>query len=160
MTVLTDADLYLRVAATLLASWGEYVRGATGAAAQHSPGVPTAVFPNEPERVVGHTALGDEHDAMDVRERALALLVGIAGEAAGTVVAPNDAAAKCSAGASCPNGPAYPPAVAGECRRAVFRPTAGGGLRARPWREAPRPHAAASAEKVLQSAVMEVMSVP
>jgi hypothetical protein len=29
MTVLTDADLYLRGAATLLASWEEYARGAT-----------------------------------------------------------------------------------------------------------------------------------
>jgi hypothetical protein len=57
MTVLTDADLYLRGAATLLASWGEYVRGATGAAAQHSPAVPTAVSPNEREGAVGHTAL-------------------------------------------------------------------------------------------------------
>jgi hypothetical protein len=32
MTVLTDADLYLRGAETLLASWEEYARGATGAA--------------------------------------------------------------------------------------------------------------------------------
>ncbi len=29
MTVLTDADLYLRGAETLLASWEEYARGAT-----------------------------------------------------------------------------------------------------------------------------------
>jgi hypothetical protein len=41
----------------VLASWGEDVRGATGAAAQHSPDVPTGVFPNEPERAVRHTAL-------------------------------------------------------------------------------------------------------
>ena len=54
MTVLTDADQYLRGAATLLASWGRVVRGATGAAVQCSPGVPTAVFPNEPERAVRH----------------------------------------------------------------------------------------------------------
>ena len=57
MTLMTDADLYLRAAATLLASWEEYARGATGAAVQRSPGLPTAVFPSEPERAVRHTAL-------------------------------------------------------------------------------------------------------
>ena len=49
MIVLTDADLYLRGAETLLASWEEYARGATGAAVQRSPGVAAAVFPSEPE---------------------------------------------------------------------------------------------------------------
>lgn len=57
MTVLTDADLYLRGAETLLASWEEYARGATGAAVQRSPGAVIAVFPNEPERSVYNNAL-------------------------------------------------------------------------------------------------------
>lgn len=42
MSVLTDADLYLRGAETLLASWQEYAREATGAAEQRSSGVATA----------------------------------------------------------------------------------------------------------------------
>jgi len=57
MTVLTDADLYRRGAETLLASWEEYARGATGAAVRRFPGVATAVFPNEPERAVYNNAL-------------------------------------------------------------------------------------------------------
>jgi hypothetical protein len=54
--VLTDADLYLRGTETLLASWEEYARGATGAAVQRFPGVATAVSPNEPERAVYNNA--------------------------------------------------------------------------------------------------------
>jgi len=38
MTVLTDADLYLRGAETLLASWEQYACRATGAAVQCSRG--------------------------------------------------------------------------------------------------------------------------
>jgi hypothetical protein len=57
MTVLTDADLYLRGAQTLLASWEEYACGASGAAVQRFPGVATAVFPNEPERAFYNNAL-------------------------------------------------------------------------------------------------------
>ena len=45
-------DLYRRGCETLLASWEEYARGATGAAVQSLPGVAAAVFPNEPERAV------------------------------------------------------------------------------------------------------------
>lgn len=71
MTVLTDADLYLRGAATVLASWGEDVRGATGAAVQHSRCVPTAVFPNEPERAVRHTALLERDLAVTERADAM-----------------------------------------------------------------------------------------
>jgi hypothetical protein len=199
MTVLTDADQYLRGAATVLATWGEDVRGATDAARSTPRTFPPRSFPNESERALRHAALlerelaaaeradampattyvivallleawwpggsdqsggarellelvarlavgdlpevdehdrasraqlvyrvrdgvvaerglaeeppdaaeagdsralgvvvvGDDYDAVVVRERALALLVGIAGEAAGAVVAPNDAAAKC-----------------------------------------------------------------
>jgi GNAT superfamily N-acetyltransferase len=77
--VLTDADLYVRGAATLLGSWEEYARGATGAALQRSPGVATAVFPNEPERAVYNNALlerdlapAERADALDAMEAAYA----------------------------------------------------------------------------------------
>jgi GNAT superfamily N-acetyltransferase len=79
MTMLTNADLYLRGAETLLASWEEYARGATGAAVQRSPGVATAVFPNEPERAVYNNALlepdlaaAERADALDAMEAAYA----------------------------------------------------------------------------------------
>jgi GNAT superfamily N-acetyltransferase len=75
MTVLADTDLYLRGAETLLASWEEYARGATGAAVQRFPGVVTAVFPNQPERAVYNNALlqhdlaaGGRTDALDAME--------------------------------------------------------------------------------------------
>ncbi|MGZ6564523.1 MAG: GNAT family N-acetyltransferase [Solirubrobacteraceae bacterium] len=79
MSVATDADLWLRGAETLLASWEEYSRGATGAALQRSPGVATAVFPNEPERTVYNNALlerdlaaAERADAIDAMEAAYA----------------------------------------------------------------------------------------
>ena len=40
----TDAELYLRGTETLLASWEEYARGASGAVVLHLPGVAAAVF--------------------------------------------------------------------------------------------------------------------
>jgi hypothetical protein len=52
-----DADLYLRGARTLLGSWEEYARGATGAAVRCFPGGAAAVFPNGPERAVYNNAL-------------------------------------------------------------------------------------------------------
>jgi ribosomal protein S18 acetylase RimI-like enzyme len=54
---LTDAELYRRGVETLLASWERYARGAAGARVWRSPGVATAVFPNEPERSVYNNAL-------------------------------------------------------------------------------------------------------
>jgi hypothetical protein len=57
MTALTDADVYLRGTETLVASWEEYARGATGPAVHRFPGVAIAVFPNEPERAVYNNAL-------------------------------------------------------------------------------------------------------
>jgi GNAT superfamily N-acetyltransferase len=81
MSVLTDADLclYLRGAETLLGSWEEYARGATGAAVQRFPGVATAVFPNEPERAVHNNALlerdltaAERADALEAMEAAYA----------------------------------------------------------------------------------------
>jgi hypothetical protein len=75
----TDRQLYLRGAETLLASWDEHARGATDAAVQRLPGVASAVFPNEPERAVYDNALLDRDlaateraDALDAMEAAYA----------------------------------------------------------------------------------------
>jgi ribosomal protein S18 acetylase RimI-like enzyme len=75
----TDTDLYLRGAETLLASWEEYARGASGAAVHRLDGVATAIFPNEPERAVYNNALLDRHlgvtergEALDAMEQAYA----------------------------------------------------------------------------------------
>jgi GNAT superfamily N-acetyltransferase len=57
MTAPADTDLYRRGAATLIASWEEYARGAAGAAVHRLPGVDVAVFPHEPERSVYNNAL-------------------------------------------------------------------------------------------------------
>ena len=54
---LTDAELYRRGAETLLASWERYAEGAAGARVWRSPGVASAVFPDEPERSVYNNAL-------------------------------------------------------------------------------------------------------
>ena len=59
MAVLSDADLYLRGVETLVASWEEYARGATGAEVRRAPGVASAVFPHEPERAVYNNAVLD-----------------------------------------------------------------------------------------------------
>jgi len=55
----TDEDLYRRGARTIVAAWGEYVRGTPGASLQRSPGVSIAIFPNGPERAVYNNALVD-----------------------------------------------------------------------------------------------------
>jgi ribosomal protein S18 acetylase RimI-like enzyme len=70
-TVLTDEELYRRGARTLLASWEQYARGATGAALLRAAGVATAVFPNEPERTFYNNALLEED--LSAAERANAL---------------------------------------------------------------------------------------
>ncbi len=57
MFTLTDAELYVRGAETLVASWEQYARGAAGATLQRFPGVAAAVFPFEPERSVYNNAL-------------------------------------------------------------------------------------------------------
>jgi GNAT superfamily N-acetyltransferase len=57
VTVLTDTDLYVRGAETLLASWEAIARGSRGAAVRRSPGVAAAVFPHEPERGIYNNAL-------------------------------------------------------------------------------------------------------
>ena len=113
-------------------------------------------------RALGGVVVGDDHDAVDVRERALALLVGIAGEAAGALAAPNHAAAKGSGRGSVPERSSVPTdgllaSVAEPCAINTRRSRAGTPV-ARSAATARR--AAASAEKVLQCVVMEVISVP
>ena len=71
MPASTDADLYERGAETLLASWEEYARGATGAVLHRFAGVATAVFPTPPERDIYNNAL-IERD-LGVAERADAI---------------------------------------------------------------------------------------
>ncbi|POM25919.1 putative acetyltransferase [Actinomadura rubteroloni] len=74
-----DADLYRRGAATLLASWREYARGADGAAVRRFPGVAAAVFPAGAERAVYNNALLERDldaaartDALEAMENAYA----------------------------------------------------------------------------------------
>lgn len=67
----SDAELYRRGSATLVASWEEYARGALDASLQRCFGVAAAVFPNEPERSVYNNALLDRR--LSTRERADAL---------------------------------------------------------------------------------------
>ena len=55
----SDAELYTRSAATLVASWGEYARGAPGAALRLIRGAAVGVFPHEPERSIYNNALLD-----------------------------------------------------------------------------------------------------
>lgn len=69
--MLTDIDLYRRGIETLVGSWQEYARGATGAELRRSPGVAVAVFPNEPERDVYNNALLDRD--LPGAQRAVAL---------------------------------------------------------------------------------------
>ena len=59
-------------------------------------------------RALRVAAVGDDHDAVDVPERALALLVGIGPEGAGAVAAQTTPPPKVPSGASCPNGRGYP----------------------------------------------------
>jgi ribosomal protein S18 acetylase RimI-like enzyme len=71
MSKLTEAELYLRGAETLLASWEQYARAADGATLQRLAGVAAAVFPNGPERDVYNNALLGRHLAGS--ERAIAI---------------------------------------------------------------------------------------
>src|SRR4051812_32499517 len=70
-THVTDADLYRRGAATLLASWEAYGRGADGAVVVRSAGAASAVFPRGPEHSVYNNALLERH--LPATERAAAL---------------------------------------------------------------------------------------
>jgi len=73
--MLTDADLYVRGSDTLVASWEEYARIASGAVVHRLQGVAVAVFTSGPERAVYNNALlardlpaGERADALDVME--------------------------------------------------------------------------------------------
>jgi GNAT superfamily N-acetyltransferase len=75
----TDAELYLRGSATLIASWAADANGSEGTAVKRERGVAAAVFPHEPERSVFNNALLDRwlspHDrahALDAMEAAYA----------------------------------------------------------------------------------------
>jgi GNAT superfamily N-acetyltransferase len=59
--LITAADnyLYVRGAATLLASWEEYAGGSAGAVLRRLSGVAAAVFPSDPERGIYNNALLD-----------------------------------------------------------------------------------------------------
>jgi ribosomal protein S18 acetylase RimI-like enzyme len=79
MTTMTDHDLYLRGAETLIASWVAYTGGSPGAAVVRFPGVAAGVFPTGPERTVYNNALVDRGldsagraDALDAMEAAYA----------------------------------------------------------------------------------------
>lgn len=74
MTGLTDADLYRRGAATLLASWEAYASGCPGAAVIRSPGVAAAVFPDGPERAFLNNALLERQLSASGRADALAVM--------------------------------------------------------------------------------------
>jgi ribosomal protein S18 acetylase RimI-like enzyme len=81
---LSDAELYVRGAETLLASWERYARGATGAAFQRFPGVAAAVFPNDPERAVYNNALLERGLGACERESAISAMEA-AYDAAGVI---------------------------------------------------------------------------
>jgi ribosomal protein S18 acetylase RimI-like enzyme len=75
MTVSIEADLFRRGAATLVASWEEYARGACDAAVHRLPGASVAVFPTDPERTVYNNTLlesdlaaAERADALDAME--------------------------------------------------------------------------------------------
>jgi len=79
MPRLNDAELYERGAKTLVASWEEYARGASGASVERLPGVAAAVFPQGPELAVYNNAIfdrglprGRRAEAIHAMERAYA----------------------------------------------------------------------------------------
>ncbi|HEY1294924.1 MAG TPA: GNAT family N-acetyltransferase [Chloroflexota bacterium] len=69
--MLTEAELYQRGIATMIASWGAYARCASDASVQRHPGVTTAVFRCEPERAFYNNAVLDRR--LNAVERAQAV---------------------------------------------------------------------------------------
>lgn len=67
----TEAVLYRRTTATLLASWAEDARGSAGAELVLSDGFAAAVFPSEPERSIFNNALLDRGLGGAKRRRAI-----------------------------------------------------------------------------------------
>jgi ribosomal protein S18 acetylase RimI-like enzyme len=82
MTAPADAHLYRRGVKTVLASWEEYARGATGAEVRRLPGVAAAIFPHEPERNIYNNAIVERDLAATERADAVAAMEA-AYEAAG-----------------------------------------------------------------------------
>jgi ribosomal protein S18 acetylase RimI-like enzyme len=74
MTALADADLYRRGVKTVLASWEEYARAATGADVRRFPGVATAIFPTDPERGIYNNAILERDLAATERAEAVAAM--------------------------------------------------------------------------------------
>jgi len=70
----TDEELYARGAATLVASWEAYARGAGGAALRRLDGVCAAVFPDGPESAVYNNALIERGLAPAARTTAIAAM--------------------------------------------------------------------------------------
>ncbi|CAN5343172.1 hypothetical protein BH09CHL1_BH09CHL1_18940 [soil metagenome] len=72
----SDAELYDRGMRTLIASWEAFTIGAAGAEVRRLPGVTTAVFPSDPERIVFNNAVLHHHaattDSIDAMEAAYA----------------------------------------------------------------------------------------
>jgi hypothetical protein len=79
VTLLTDTDLYLRGAETLLAAWEAIAHGSRGAAVLRTRGVTAGVFPHDPERAIYNNALlerdlgrVERDDAVDLMHAAYA----------------------------------------------------------------------------------------
>ena len=71
---MTPWQLFERGAATLVASWREYARGAHGAQVLRVPGAHVAIFTEEPESLVYNNALLDVGLDLEARESAIAAL--------------------------------------------------------------------------------------
>jgi len=79
VTLLTDTDLYVRGAETLVAAWEAVADGSRDAAVLRAAGVVAAVFPSGPERGIYNNSLLDRHlgpveraGAVDLMEAAYA----------------------------------------------------------------------------------------
>lgn len=70
--LMTDADLYRRGVATLLASWEAYARRAPGAALRRLDGAAAAVFPHGPARGIYNNAVLEHARGIDALEAAYA----------------------------------------------------------------------------------------
>src|SRR4051795_10078273 len=73
-TNVTDAELYERGAATAVASWEAYARGADSAAVVRAAGVASAVFPRGPERSVYNNTWLDRDMPRERRAEATAAM--------------------------------------------------------------------------------------
>jgi GNAT superfamily N-acetyltransferase len=79
VTLLTDSDLYVAGAETVLAAWEAVARGSRGATVLRTRGVAAGVFPHAPERAIYNNALLDRDlgpvervEAVDLMEAAYA----------------------------------------------------------------------------------------